>query len=96
MAGGTLKGLGTGTPLRPQSFEKLRVRDRDGEVRAYYEGGSFTVPASITSERVRDAFPQYVRKFGDALEKLGFTVLAVSTPEPDPYSDAFGTEGDRR
>lgn len=72
------------------------MRDRDGEVAAVRQPVYFTVPADIPAERVEAKFPEYIRKAGNELERRGFRVLAVSTPEPDPHSDAFGTEPDRR
>lgn len=52
---------------------------------ASWERGYFTVPADIPHERVMSNGYKYVRRFGDHLEKQGFTVVFMSEPERAPH-----------
>ena len=58
---------------------------------------SFTVPDTVSEERVQDAGPKYRNKFGKSLEYQGWTVLRLDGPNLDAGMVARGiTDPDRR
>ena len=59
-----------------------------------WERASFTVPDSVSEERVQFHADKYQRKFGDHLEGVGFTVVAMTEPEIDTGS--LPVDPDRR
>ena len=62
-----------------------------------YETGSFTVPASVSEEKVEFAYSKYRNRFGEALEFQGFEGLEVQGPWVDNSFVARGTTApDRR
>jgi hypothetical protein len=57
----------------------------------------FTVPSSVSEERVGFSASKYRNKFGDKLEFKGFTVLEMDGPHRDHSVVARGTtDPDRR
>lgn len=67
--------------------------------RTLQEGGvwrraCFTVPVSVSEERVQFYADKYRRKFGNFLEKEGFDVLWMS--QPLVYTGRLPVEGGRR
>src|SRR3990167_7419715 len=62
-----------------------------------WEKASYTVPNSVSEERVRDTAWRYKRKWGKSLEFQGWTVLEMGEPELDRSVVGFGlTDSDRR
>ncbi len=45
-----------------------------------WERGTFTAPEDTPDTRVQDVAHQYLRKFGEALERQGFEVLEIIGP----------------
>ena len=65
--------------------------------RSVLEKCSFTVPDTVSEERVQDAGPKYRNKFGKILEQQRWTVLRLDGPNLDEGMVAKGiTDPDRR
>ena len=59
--------------------------------------GSFTVPMDVSEQRVQDDAHKYKKKFGEYLEREGFTVLGFDGPHRDTGMVAVAmTDPDRR
>ena len=62
-----------------------------------WEKASYTVPNTVSEERVRDTAWRYKRKWGKSLEFQGWMVLEIGEPELDRSVVAFGLcDPDRR
>jgi hypothetical protein len=93
-----LQGIGLDSETRKP------IRDARRYPKLWYPGqpftretGSFTVPASVSEERVELAYDRYRKKFGEAMERQGFEVLDIKGPKVDKSFVANGTtDPDRR
>ena len=80
--------------LLPRGIRLDRKRDVVGDPRAFpslyhpkqthiWRRASFTVPAEAPEQLVQDAGHLYRQRFGEALEKQGFTILGFDGPHVD-------------
>lgn len=77
----------------PRAFPRLWTPVQ----RHIWDRASFTVPADVPDERVKQAGDRYRMKYGKALEVQGFDVLGMGWPEEDRSVLARGTtDPDRR
>lgn len=62
---------------------------------AFWKRGIFTVPATTSRERVELVADKYMARFGNALEKEGYTVLRMTEPKPDTSLSKHWVDPDR-
>lgn len=55
----------------------------------FWKRGSFTVPSTVSDERVQLVADRYIRRFGEALEAEGFKVLLMKEPVEDTGIAAY-------
>ena len=61
-----------------------------------WEHANFTVPMETSEDRVQFASDKYRKRFGEEMERQGFTVLGMGRPERDYSIKAEGTTDPNR